>query len=185
VPIQQYISPANTAQLAVATAAVTTATTTTISPSSATTPAYSLPGGLLYPGMAIRFTASGTFTLAATGNNTTFQVMSGGSGGVVLGTTGVLALKVSVGPVVWWLDGLITCRSIGTSGTLWTAGAVSGIVATAPLSENAIASGSTFATPAVATVDTTIGKTIDLVLVTSAATSTSVQLQQWVLELIG
>jgi hypothetical protein len=142
---------------------------------------------MLYPGMAIRFTANGIFTCGSTATNATFALMWGGTGGTVLATTGAIAMLVSSTTLAWELQALLTCRSIGTSGTVWTQGFVKGIVASVPQSTSRMDS-SVFGTPAVATVNTTGAVSTALVLngtlsqVTGAPTITC---QQFLVELIG
>jgi hypothetical protein len=101
----------------------------------------------------------------------------------VTGTTGALAQIVSVSPS-WELDALVTCKAIGTSGTLWTQGKVFGIVATVPQSVSRIDSNA-FGTQAVTTVDTTASSTIALQVILSASTSVSITCEQFLVELIG
>ena len=181
-PTNPWVAPANntSSQLGVAGTAVTAASTVTLSPSSATAPGYILPGGTLYVGMAIRITASGIMSLSSTTNNLTFNTLYGTT---VTGSTGALAQIVSTAPS-WFLVALITCRSIGTSGTLWTGGNISGITAAAPQSTSRIDSNA-FGTPALTTVDTTASSTIALQCILSASTSVSVTCEQFLVELIG
>ena len=181
-PTNPWVAPANntSSQLGVAGTAVSAASTVTLSPASSTAPGYILPGGTLYVGMAYRITANGIMSLSSTTNNLTFNILYGTT---VTGTTGALAQIVSV-TTSWELTALVTCRSIGTSGTLWTQGNVTGIVAAVPASTNRIDSNA-FGTQAVTTVDTTASSTIALQCILSASTSVSVTCEQFLVELIG
>lgn len=181
-PTNPWVAPANntSSQLGVAGTAIVAASTATLSPASATAPGYILPGGTLYAGMAIRITANGIMSLSSTVNNLTFNTLYGTT---VTGSTGALAQIISV-TTSWELEALITCRSIGTSGTLWTQGNVSGIVAAVPQSTSRIDSNA-FGTSAVTTVDTTASSTIALQVILSASTSVSITCEQFLVELIG
>jgi hypothetical protein len=181
-PTNPWVAPGNntSSQLGVAGTAIVAASTATLSPSSATAPDFILPGGTLYVGMGIRITANGIMSLAGTANNLTFNILYGAT---VTGTTGALAQIVSVSPS-WELDALITCRSIGTSGTVWTQGKICGIVAAAPQSVSRIDS-NVFGTQAVTTIDTTTSSKIALQVILSASTSVSITCEQFLVELIG
>jgi hypothetical protein len=186
-PTNPWVAPANVNSWSSGAAGTTlsTAATLAISPSSTTAPDYTLPGGVLYPGMVIRFTASGIFTCGSTATNATFALMYGGTGGTTLATTGAIAMLVSSTNVQWELQAIATCRAAGSSGTIWTSGFVKGIVAISPQSTNRMES-SVFGTPAVATVNTTSSNALVLNGTLSQVTgSPTITCEQWVVELIG
>src|SRR5579859_2762619 len=116
-PNNPWVAPANVNAWSSGAAGTTlsTAATLAISPSSSTAPDYSLPGGVLYPGMVIRVTASGIWTCGSTATNATFALMYGGTGGTTLATSGALAMLVSQTHVSWYLNAIVTCRTAGTS----------------------------------------------------------------------
>ena len=186
-PTQQWVAPANAeaGSSGVAGTPLATAATLAISPSSTTAPDYTLPGGTLYPGMMLRITAAGIWTCGSTATNATFALMYGGTGGTTLCTTGALAMLTSQTSVAWSLSALISCRSIGSSGTLWTQGFVTGITAVAPATVSRMDS-SVFGTPAVATVITTTANAIVLNGTLSQVTgSPTITLEQWLIEQVG
>ena len=182
-PTSAWMAPVNNtaAQAGSAGVAMVAAATLAISPTGTANPDYVLNGGVAYPGMPIRFTASGIFTLSSTACNATFALKYGGTGGVTLATTTALAMLVSVGPVSWTLNALTTIRSTGTAGTAWTTGQVSGIVATAPMSDNRMDS-SVYGTPAVAAFNTVAGGALVLNCTLSASTSVTITCEQFLVE---
>ncbi len=162
-----------------------TAATLAISPSSTTAPDYTLPGGVAYAGMWIRITANGIFTCGSTATNATFALMYGGTAGVVLATSGPIAMLVSSTTLSWELQCFIQCRLSGTAGTAWTQGFVKGIVASVPQSTNRMDS-SVFGTPATAAFNTVTGGAIVLNgTLSQVVGSPTITCQQWLIELIG
>jgi len=183
-PSQGWISPLNLspASTGVAGTTLATAATLAISPTSSTAPDYILPAEWLTQGGILRFTANGIFTCGSTATNATFALMYGGTGGVVLATTGPLAMLVNSTTLSWELEALLTCRASGTSGTAWTQGNVSGIVASVSQSTSRMDS-SVFGTPAVATIDTTAAKALVLNGTLSQITgSPTIICHQWLIE---
>jgi hypothetical protein len=186
-PTNPWVSPANNTSWSSGAAGTTLATAATlaISPSTTTAPDYTLAGGVLYPGMVIRFTAAGIWTCGSTATNATFALMYGGTGGTVLATSGAVAMLASQTHVSWYINAILSCRSAGSSGTVWTTGQASGIVAAAPMSDSRMDS-AVFGTPAVATINTTTASALVLNGTLSQITgSPTITCEQWLIELIG
>ena len=139
------------------TALASSVSLTAISPNSTTNPPFTIAANRLFPGAALRVTAYGRLstTLTPTLN---LGLYYGGTAGTALGTTGAITMTSGVTNVPWKLEALIVCRSIGTSGTLFTQGTVHGISGTAGVSVVPIPASA----PAAVTVDTTASKTLDL-----------------------
>lgn len=183
-PSQQWVAPANAEQAStgVAGTPLNTAATATISPTGSTAPDFILPAGTLYPGMVIRCTAQGIWSNGISATNLTLAIAYGA---VTLCTTGAVAMLVSQSNVGWNLSALITCRAIGSSGTVWTQGFVTGITAAAPSTVSRMDS-AVFGTPALATIDTTTASKIVLnATLSQALNSPSITCEQWLIELVG
>jgi len=160
------------------TALASSTSLTAISPSASTNPAYTIPANRLFPGAAIRVRGYGR--VSTTGTPTLLLgVYSGGAGGTALGTTGAITTTSGVTNVPWFLEALIVCRTIGSSGTLFTQGLVTGISGTAGVSAVPIPASA----PAAVTVDTTTAKTLDLCAQwgTNSASNTITQ-HLWIVE---
>lgn len=151
------------------TALASSASIGVISPNAATNPPITIGANALFPGAAIRVTAMGRFSNTGT-PTLNIGLYSGGTGGVALSTTGAITTTSGVTNVPWWAQYLVVCRSIGTSGTLFVQGIVHGISGTVGVSVVP----SPASAPAVATVDTTASKTLDLTATwgTSSASNT-------------
>lgn len=140
-----------------------------ISPSAATNPALTIAANRLFPGAAFKVIGSGR--VSTTGTPTlTLGLYSGGTGGVKLADTGAITTTSGVTNVTWRFEAEVVCRAAGTSGTLFCTGYVSGISGTVGVSVVPVPASA----PAVATVDTTAAKTLDLCATwgTSSASNT-------------
>lgn len=125
---------------------------TTISP---TSPDLTLPANFLTPGSVFRITASGRFS--TTGSPTLLiGAYWGGSGGVALATTGALTAASGVTNLAWRFQLEVTCRTVGSSGTVMAMGYAAGITAATAV---ALVPASA---PVVASIDTTTAKALVL-----------------------
>lgn len=120
-------------------------------------PQITIPANFLYPGAALRVTASGRFSTTAT-PTLLLGVYYGAVAGTALGTTGAITTTSGVTNVPWRLEALIICRTIGSSGSLFTQGMVHGISGTVGVSVVPIPASA----PAAVTVDTTAAKTLTI-----------------------
>lgn len=159
-------APAPTAD---GTALASSTSLTVISPSSATNPALTIAANRLFPGAAFKVIASGRVSTTGT-PNLTLGLYSGGAAGTKLADTGTIVTTSGVTNVTWRFEAEVVCRAVGSSGTLFTTGFVTGIsgtvgVNTVPLPASA---------PAAVAVDTTTAKTLDLCALwgTSSASNT-------------
>ena len=139
------------------TALASSASIATISPNATTNPPLTIAANRLFPGAMLRVIACGRFSTTGT-PTLNLGVYYGGSGGTALATTGAITTTSGVTNVPWWLEVIIQCRAIGTSGTLFTQGLVHGISGTTGVSVVPIPASA----PATVTVDTTAAKTIDI-----------------------
>lgn len=186
-PTNPYVAPGNNTSWSAGAAGtpLATAATLAISPSTSTAPDFVLNGGTLYPGQWIKFYANGIFTCGSTATNATFALMYAGTGGTTLATSGPIAMLINSTTLSWELFGMLTCRSAGSSGTVWTQGYVAGIVASVPQSVNRLDS-SVFGTPAVATVNTTTSNALVLNgTLSQAVGSPTITVEQWAVEIAG
>lgn len=173
--VQLVSSPAAVAD---GTALASSASIGVISPSSTTNPAITIPANSLFPGAALRVIAAGR--MSNTGTPTlNLGLYYGGSGGTALATTGAITTTSGVTNVTWTAELWVVCRSIGTSGTLFTTGWCSGISGTAGVSNVPFPASA----PAAVTVDTTAAKTLDFTATwgTSSASNT-ITLHQFLVE---
>jgi hypothetical protein len=118
-----------------------------------------LPGNSFwYVGKQVRITALGSIVTGAAPGNLTLAIRYGGSSttGVILATTGAIAMTASIaGPFIWRLEVLISCRAIGTAGSLFAIGAANGMTSvTPPISQQMGSAGPTV--PVAVAVDTTV-----------------------------
>lgn len=160
--------------------ALNTAATATISPEGA--------GGTgddpqiltWWQGLVIRVEAQGVYTMGSTATNGTFALYTAASGtalsgGVVLATTGALALPVSVTGLYWELTAKIQCRAIAqatSTPSLYTHGKLQIETATPSGTTGNVQVWPLPATsgPTAANVDTTIAHTLGLVATLSQVT---------------
>lgn len=136
-----------------------------ISPNSATNPPFTIAANRFAAGGGLRVTAAGRYSTTGT-PTLTFTLMYGGTGGVTLAASSAITTGSGVTNLTWRLQAEIICRTIGTSGTVMTIGEVSGVLATAVALIPASA-------PAVATIDTTAAKTLDLCATWSASSASN------------
>ena len=135
-----------------------------ISPNSSTNPPFTIPANSLFPGAALRVRASGRHSTTGT-PTLTFGLYYGGTGGVALAATAAITCGSGVTNLTWSAMFEVVVRSIGTSGTVMAIGNVTGVgssIAFAPASA-----------PAVATIDTTAAKTLDLCATWSASSASN------------
>lgn len=81
-------------------------------------------GGFWRPGKMVRFTTWGRMTTAATPGNATFNMRLDTISGASLGASAAITLSASQTNISWWAEYLVTCRSVGTAGTLFGMGKV-------------------------------------------------------------
>jgi hypothetical protein len=144
---------------------------TVISPSS---PDFTFPANYWYPGLVMRLTARGIFTVGSTATNFTFTLRAGTSGsltsGTSLATTGALAATTSLTNQYWEAGAVIQCRATGSSGnTFYTHGQVR--IQTSATAEQVWPMPATNG-PTAAAVDTTAAKAIGLTATLSQNTGT-------------
>ena len=115
-----------------------------------------------YIGKAMRITLFGRITTGATPGNGTFSLLWG-SGADATGTTvassAAWALTANMTNTSWWLDILVRCRALGSSGSLMCTGCFSILN-----SATSTAASSTFMIPATAPAATTVDLTAANVL---------------------
>lgn len=180
--VQSWVEIANgLVAIADGTALASSASIATISPNAATNPPITFGANTLFPGAAIRCTGYGRFSTTGT-PTLNIGLYSGGSAGTALATTGAITTTSGVTNVPWWAQFLVVCRAIGTSGTLFTQGFVHGISGTVGVSVVPAPASA----PAVATVDTTAAKSLDLTATwgTSSASNT-ITCHSWVVEALN
>lgn len=87
-------------------------------------PDVSIPANYLYPGRLLRATIGGKASNAVTTPGTlTLRARWGGLAGVVLGASAALTQNVIVQTdKSWWLEFLMVCRTVGTTGSMLTVG---------------------------------------------------------------
>lgn len=171
------------------TALTNSTTATSILPPAAR---YTVPSNYFSIGQALRVRAAGRIsTVVTTPGNLTFTFNLGPSGTITVLTTGATALNiVAQTNATWWLEMMMTCRSIG-NGSVATLMGTS--VFTSRASLNAPAVGTTTGVgavllpdtaPAVGTgFDSTVANVADLVATFSVANAAnSIQLHQYTLE---
>lgn len=151
------------------------------------TPDWVIPANYLYQGRTFRATMVGRVSNVVTAVPTmTFRSRIGATSltGTQSATSGALAARATAATNETWLaEWLITCRSSGTGGTMFTTGRlilpnVTGATATVPLS---ILVPST--APATSAIDTTVQNFLGFTFAWSAANAAnSVQVHQYTLE---
>lgn len=129
---QTWINLLNTGvpwQTSNGTALTSSASTATISPQAAGPQDFVLPsqynGTQWYEGMSLRVRARGTCLAGATTSNLTVFLAAGVSGtlATTLTTSGALTLGTTITTATgWWLECLVRCFGIGSSGTTLSAG---------------------------------------------------------------
>jgi hypothetical protein len=152
------LNPMQAANLPAAVAYASSAALTDVSPGAASNGSLVLPGNYWTVGKSIRVSARGTF--ANTGTPTLLLgVYLGGVAGTALATTGAVTTTTAAATWPWRVDVELTCRSVGTAGTIVAAG-----VAHIGTALNLL--GPALAIPATAiaavTVDTTTAKALTL-----------------------
>jgi hypothetical protein len=170
VEAQGWVEVANSlVAIADGTALASSATIGTISPNSSTNPPITFGANTLFPGAAIRVTASGRFSNTGT-PTLNIGLYWNGSGGTALATTGAITTTSGVTNVPWRVEALIVCRAIGSSGTLFTQGFVHGISGTTGVSVVPLPASA----PAAVTVSTVAAASLDLTATwgTSSASNT-------------
>jgi hypothetical protein len=79
-------------------------------------------GGFWRQGRSIQVILRGVATTGATPGTLTFDWRLDTTGGASLGASPAITLLASQTNAVWKFEGDITCRSVGTAGTLWGQG---------------------------------------------------------------
>lgn len=88
-------------------------------------PDFTLPANYLYPGRMMKYTLYGRMsTVITTPGTWTHTLNWGGSGGTVLASTTALAPDPTAAStnIAWYVEYLMMCRSIGSSGSAFTMG---------------------------------------------------------------
>jgi hypothetical protein len=110
---------------------------------------------LLMPGSKMRITAQGKFSTTAT-PTLLIGLYYGGVAGSALAATAALTTISGAANTTWRAQWFLTCRTIGTSGTILTMGSVYGVTAVTAVAQAPASA------PAAVTVDTTTGKALTI-----------------------
>lgn len=126
-----------------------------------------LPANFWTVGRTVRITMSGVYsTVAVTGDTVTIKVKYGST---VIASQATTSLLAGATNLFWWADALITCRSIGASGTVQISGGVTyqtGVSGTIVENELNNSAGTT-------TIDTTASALLDVSVTHSAANASN------------
>lgn len=93
-----------------------------------------IPAGALAIGSVVRITAFGQMSVTTSATTLTFDVRFTGASTVVVGNLGAITmLTTGFTNVAWWLDVMLTCRSVGsgTTATMMPGGRFSSTAAVA------------------------------------------------------
>lgn len=126
-----------------------------------------LPANFFSVGKTIRITVSGVYsTVAVTGDTVTIKVKYGST---VIGSTATTSLLAGASNLYFWAECLITCRSLGASGTVQISGGTTYNISTVGgLAEDPMNNGA-----ATTTVDTTASSLLDVTVTHSAANASN------------
>lgn len=150
--------------------------TSTASPGTIVSPApdFNIAQNTLNPGSLIRVTAWGKAVTGTTTANATFALYYGGTGGnqLLLSAATQIGAVTTAQTVPWFYEAMIQCRTIGTSGTVMSYGALRMATAAAPAATASTAGGPfPLSSPGTVTIDTTAsGKALVLSAWVSTAT---------------
>jgi hypothetical protein len=138
-------------------------------------PDFTLPANYLYPGRTIMYTLYGKMsTVITTPGTWTMSLNWGGSAGTVLAASGAYAPDSAAAStnIAWRVEYLMTCRSVGTSGSAVTFGQMDmGDYSTTAATMQAQIDMNTFPdAPAAVTIDTTTAKAITPAITPSVGT---------------
>lgn len=146
-------------------------------------PQFTLPANFLQVGSALRLTASGVFTSAA---STPGTILIGFYYGGVAGTSLVgypaTTLPTSASNWTWRLEATCTVRTNGTAGTIWSSG-VSWIATSATAFTTQLMPQS--APAVVSSLDTTTAKVLSVGAQFSSATTNTLTCHQFMIESLG
>ncbi len=125
-----------------------------------------------YPGKTLKIYASGSIVTGAVPGNASLRLRYAGAPttGVILADTGAIAMTASIATLfLWWFDIVLTCRAIGTAGSVFATGRGAGLTSvTPPVPFHMGSAGPT--APAAVAIDTTANtNAFRLTLLTSAA----------------
>lgn len=81
-------------------------------------------GGFWYPGKSLRFWCWGRLNTGASASTMTLNMRLDTTGGASLGASAAVSIVVSQTNISFFLKYMVTCRSVGTSGTLFGIGAL-------------------------------------------------------------
>lgn len=125
-----------------------------------------LPANFFVAGKTIRISMSGVYsTVAVTGDTVTIKIKYGST---VLASKATTALVTGGTNLAWFAEALITCRSVGSSGTVQVSGGVRYQIAGSAIVENELNNGA-----AKTTLNTTTSNLLDVTVTHSAANASN------------
>jgi hypothetical protein len=135
-------------------------------------------GGFWYPGKSVRFTSAGRLTTPASAGTMTLNMRLDTITGASLGASGALAVIASQTNVSYWFEYIVTCRSVGTAGTLFGMGKF--VVNPIVLASTAQPAMMPATGPTTATIDTTGNhQLVWTALFTATAPTITAHLEHW------
>jgi len=146
----------------------------TISPNATTNPPLTIRAGALFRGAVLRVTAAGRHSTTGT-PTLTFGLFANGSGGTLLASSAALTCSNNAANLAYFIDVLVRCDTIGSSGAL----IVEGSVTLGGVGAFSIPASS----PAAVTVSTVAAMSLDLTATWSASSaSNTITNHLWVVQ---